>query len=353
RQSLPQIDRCIDFSSRPEMLFNFDQANQQLNISIPQAWLAWHSENWAPPSTWKEGVAGVLMDYNLFASSYRPQDGSSSTNLNAYGTAGINAGAWRLRSDYQLNKTDSEDNHDQSGGISRTYLFRPLPQLGSKLTLGETDFSSNIFDGFSYTGAALASDDRMLPWELRGYAPQISGIAQTNATVTISQSGRVIYQKKVPPGPFIIDDLNQSVQGTLDVKVTEEDGRVNNFQVSAASTPLLTRQGQVRYKLAAGQPRPSMSHQTENETFFSNEVSWGMLSNTSLYGGLLISDDDYHSAAMGIGQNMLWLGALSFDVTWASSHFDTQQDERGLSYRFNYSKQVDATNSTISLAAYR
>lgn len=78
-----------------------------------------------------------------------------------------------------------------------------------------------------------------------------------------------------------------------------------------------------------------------------------MLSNTSLYGGLLISGDNYHSAAMGIGQNMLWLGALSFDVTWASSQFDTQQDERGLSYRFNYSKQVDATNSTISLAAYR
>ena len=193
----------------------------------------------------------------------------------------------------------------------------------------------------------------MLPWELRGYAPQIRGITQTTATVPVSHSGRVIYQKKVPPGPFIIDDLNQSVQGTLDVKVTEEDGRANNFQVSAASTPFLPRQGQVRYKLAAGQPRTSMSHQTENETFFSNEVSWGMLSNTSLYGGLLISGDDYHSAAMGIGQNMLWLGALSFDVTWASSQFDTQQDERGLSYRFNYSKQVDATDSTISLAAYR
>lgn len=353
RQSLPRLNQCVDFSSRPEILFIFDQASQQLNITIPQAWLAWHSDNWTPPSTWKEGVAGVLMDYNLFASSYRPQDGSNSTNLNAYGTAGINAGAWRLRSDYQLNQTDSDDNHEQSGEISRTYLFRPLPQLGSKLTLGETDFSSNIFDGFSYTGAALASDDRMLPWELRGYAPQISGIAQTNATVTVSHSGRVIYQKKVLPGPFIIDDLNQSVQGTLDVKVTEEDGRVNNFQVSAASTPFLTRQGQVRYKLAAGQPRTSMSHQTENETFFSNEVSWGMLSNTSLYGGLLISGDNYHSAAMGIGQNMLWLGALSFDVTWASSQFDTQQDERGLSYRFNYSKQVDATNSTISLAAYR
>ncbi|MCV5942872.1 fimbria/pilus outer membrane usher protein, partial [Escherichia coli] len=79
--------------------------------------------------------------------------------------------------------------------------------------------------------------------------------------------------------------------------------------------------------------------------------SWGMLSNTSLYGGMLLAGDDYRSGALGIGQNMLWLGALSFDVTWADSHFDTQQDEQGYSYRFNYSKQVDATNSTISMAA--
>ncbi|VDZ04475.1 fimbrial usher protein [Escherichia coli] len=131
----------------------------------------------------------------------------------------------------------------------------------------------------------------------------------------------MIYQKKVPPGPFIIDDLNQSVQGTLDVKVSEEDGRVNNFQVSAASTPFLTRQGQVRYKLAAGRPRSSMSHHTEDETFISHEVSWGMLSNTSLYGGMLLAGDDYRSGALGIGQNMLWLGALSFDVTWARQPF--------------------------------
>ncbi|WP_167852471.1 fimbria/pilus outer membrane usher protein [Escherichia sp. E4694] len=353
RQTLPQVNQCFDFSGLPEIVFTFDQTNQQLNISIPQAWLAWHSDNWAPPETWDAGVSGVLLDYNLFASTYRPQEGSSNTNLNAYGTTGINAGAWRLRSDYQLNQSDNGDVHDQSGAISRTYLFRPLPQIGSRLTLGETDLSSNIFDGFSYTGASLTSDDRMLPWELRGYAPQISGVAQTNATVTISHTGRVIYQKKVPPGPFIIDDLNQSVQGTLDVKVTEEDGRVNNFQVSAASTPFLTRQGQVRYKLAAGRPRPSLSHHTENETFLSNEASWGVLSNTSLYGGLILAGDDYHSGALGIGQNMLWLGALSFDVTWAKSRFDNQPDEKGYSYRFNYSKRIDATDSLLSIAAYR
>ena len=61
----------------------------------------------------------------------------------------------------------------------------------------------------------------------REFFPQVSP-----ATVTVSLADRVIYQTKVPPGPFIIQDLNQSVQGTLDVKVTEEDGRVSTDRKS-------------------------------------------------------------------------------------------------------------------------
>lgn len=353
RKALTEKDGCVDFSAHPEITFTFDQANQQLNISVPQAWLAWQSQNWMPPSTWSEGVPGFLLDYNLFASTYRPDEGDKTENVNTYGTAGINAGPWRLRSDYQYSQTKTDGHSDSNGSISRTYLFRPLPAWGARLTLGETDLSSNIFDGFSYTGAELASDDRMLPWELRGYAPQISGVAQTHATVTVSHSGRVIYQTKVAPGPFTIADLNQSVQGTLDVKVAEEDGRVNTFQVSAASTPFLTRQGQIRYKVAAGRARPSLSHHVADETFITNEASWGVLSNTSLYGGLLIAGDNYRSGALGIGQNMLWLGAISFDVTHATSQFDNGDEEKGFSYRLNYSKRFEATDSTVSLAAYR
>lgn len=353
RNTLPLKEGCVDFSSSATIQFSLDRADQRLNITIPQAMLAWKSDNWMPPSSWSEGVAGLLLDYNLFASTYRPNHGEHSENVNTYGTAGLNMGAWRLRSDYQISQNRSDEDTETTRGLSRTYLFRPLPALGAKLTLGETDFSSSIFDAFAYNGAALASDDRMLPWELRGYAPQISGIAQTNATVTVSHAGRVIYQTKVAPGPFLISDLNQSVQGTLDVKVTEEDGRVNSFQVSAASTPFLTREGQVRYKFAAGRARPDISHHVIDDTFASGEASWGMLSNTSVYGGVLAAGSDYRSAAFGIGQNMLWLGALSFDVTHASSTFDDGHTEKGLSYRLNYSKRFDATDSQISLAAYR
>ncbi|WP_432804707.1 fimbria/pilus outer membrane usher protein, partial [Escherichia coli] len=33
----------------------------------------------------------------------------------------------------------------------------------------------------------MESDDRMLPPRLRGYAPQITGIAETNARVVVSE----------------------------------------------------------------------------------------------------------------------------------------------------------------------
>lgn len=201
-RSLPMQNNCVDFTAYADIAFTLDIANQHLDISIPQVLMAWKSESWMPPSTWDHGVNGLLFDYNLFASTYRPDQGASTENINSYGTSGLNMGAWRLRSDYQVSQNRNDENTQTTRSISRTYLFRPLPSLGAKLTLGETDLSSNIFDGFSYNGAALASDDRMLPWELRGYAPQISGIAQTNATVTVSHSGRVIYQTKVALAPL-------------------------------------------------------------------------------------------------------------------------------------------------------
>lgn len=68
------------------------------------------------------------MDYNLFASNYRPQDGSSSTNLNATFSPELTPGR-AYRSDYQLNNTDSEDSHEQSGGISRTYPFSSITAI--------------------------------------------------------------------------------------------------------------------------------------------------------------------------------------------------------------------------------
>ena len=82
----------------------------------------------------------------------------------------------------------------------------------------------------------------MLPPKLRGYAPQVSGIADTNARVVISQQGRILYDSTVPAGPFTIQDPDSSVRGRLDVEVIEQDGRKKR-SVDTAYVPYLTRPG--------------------------------------------------------------------------------------------------------------
>ncbi|WP_150322638.1 fimbria/pilus outer membrane usher protein, partial [Enterobacter hormaechei] len=47
------------------------------------------------------------------------------------------------------------------------------------------------------------------------------------------------------------------------------------------------------------------------------------------------------------------LGALSFDVTQATSQLPFQDSQTGYSYRFNYSKRFDTTGSQLTLASYR
>lgn len=352
--ALPLRDGCVAFDSRPEITFTLDQANQRLVVRIPQAWLAYNPRDWTPPSHWDPGVSGVLLDYNLFASRTHSHDTGVSRSLSGYGTAGINLGAWRLRSDLQYSADSSEEGGtSQDFSQPQLYLYRPLPSLGARLTLGQSTLRSDIFDGFSFTGATLQTDERMLPYNLRGYAPQVSGLAKTNAHVIVSQNGRVLYRTDVAPGPFVIRDLSDAIQGTLDVRVEEEDGQVNTFKVEAASVPFLTRQGQVRYSLAGGRVDEQGGDTWVKPAFTSAEFSWGAFSQTSLYGGLLLSDSDYRAASVGVGQNMTWLGAISFDITQSQAQLPHRAAQRGNSYRINYNKRFAGSQSEVSLAGYR
>ena len=94
-----------------------------------------------PPST-DNGVPRTA-GLQSFASHYQPNSSGSNDNANTYGTAGANMGAWRLRSDYQYTRSDTEAGSEQNGRF-HAYMFRPLPSIGAKLTLGETDFQSSI-----------------------------------------------------------------------------------------------------------------------------------------------------------------------------------------------------------------
>lgn len=347
---------CLDFSHKPELIIRLDKANMELTLTVPQAWMKYQAKNWTPPEYWDDGIAGLMLDYNLYASQYTPSHGDSNQSFNSYGTLGFNLGAWRLRSDYQYDQSFVERKSiGTNSSLPRTYLFRPIPSLASKFTMGQYDLSSDLYDTFHFTGASLESDEQMLPPDLRGYAPQISGIAQTNAKVTVSQNNRTLYQTTVSPGPFTITDLGTTLQGQLDVTIEEEDGRKSTFQVGSASIPYLTRKGQVRYKSSMGKPTSTTHNDVNNPLFWTGEASWGWLNNVSLYGGAIVTADDYQAATGGVGFNLNSFGSLSFDVTRAEANLrdDNEGKQRGFSYRANYAKRFEETGSQITFAGYR
>ncbi|WP_227744167.1 fimbria/pilus outer membrane usher protein [Hafnia paralvei] len=346
--------QCIHLAI-PDSSVVYSPDNQTLSITVPQADLLYQDDVWSPPSQWDNGVNGFIFDYNLLASRYMPHQGDVSSNYSLYGTSGLNLGVWRLRSDYQYNTTKGSSGYNESSlTFPQTYLFRPIPSLQARLVMGQTYLSSDIFDSFRFTGASMASDERMLPPSLRGYAPQITGIAQTHAQVTVSQNGRILWQSQVPAGPFVVPGLSETVRGNLNVTVREDNGQIHTWQVNTASVPFLARKGNIRFKTAIGKPLTyaGNSHTVE-PLFLTGEMTWGAFNNTSLYGGFIASDGSYRSLALGVGENMGILGAASFDVTQSVAQVKNQPQQTGYSYRFNYAKTFDKTGSTIAFAGYR
>lgn len=346
--------QCAEFSQLPGVEIRPNTAEGILYINMPQAWLEYSDASWLPPSRWDRGIPGLLFDYNLNGTVNKPHQGKQSQNLNYNGTTGGNFGAWRLRADYQGNLnhiTGEEQKTDSQFTWSRFYMYHALPGLQANLTLGENYVNSDIFSSWRYTGASLESDDRMLPPKLRGYAPQISGIADTNARVVISQQGRILYDSTVPAGPFTIQDLDSSVRGRLNVEVTEQNGHKKTFQVDTAYVPYLTRPGQIRYKLISGRPR-SYGHSTEGPVFMAGEASWGVSNKWSFYGGG-IAAGDYNALAVGIGHDLNEFGAVSADVTQSLAHIPRQETKQGKSWRLSYSKRFDEVNADITFAGYR
>ncbi|EPD6625145.1 fimbrial usher protein YfcU [Escherichia coli] len=359
--------KCLKPGQLEGVEIKADLSQSALVISLPQAYLEYTWPDWDPPSRWDDGISGIIADYSITAQTRHEENGGDDSNeISGNGTVGVNLGPWRMRADWQTNyqHTRSNDDDDEFGGDdtqkkwewSRYYAWRALPSLKAKLALGEDYLNSDIFDGFNYVGGSVSTDDQMLPPNLRGYAPDISGVAHTTAKVTVSQMGRVIYETQVPAGPFRIQDLGDSVSGTLHIRIEEQNGQVQEYDISTASMPYLTRPGQVRYKIMMGRPQ-EWGHHVEGGFFSGAEASWGIANGWSLYGGAL-GDENYQSAALGVGRDLSTFGAVAFDVT--HSHTKLDKDTAygkgsldGNSFRVSYTKDFDQLNSRVTFAGYR
>ncbi|WP_193163816.1 fimbria/pilus outer membrane usher protein [Enterobacter ludwigii] len=360
----------------PQSSANLDFSQMRLTVNIPQLYMKPNRDSLADPSLWQDGVPALLLNYNLSGSTYESRnDGSRNDNQGFFASLqpGINLGPWRIRnsSTYSYNQQRS-DRYDvlqneknrmvqtQTQWTSlQTYVQRDIDVLQSQLTIGETStgsVASQVLDGFSYRGVSLMSSDAMIPGTMNGFAPVVTGIARSNARVTVTQNGYTIYQANVAPGPFRFDDLSGSgTSGDLQVSITESDGSVHGYRLPYSSLPVMQRQGQLRYEVAAGEYYTGHGGYDATGTpgFGMLTAIYGLTSAITVYGGG-IGANGYQSVALGAGLSILDYGAVSLDATHSRTSLSGNSGTlTGESYRARYSKSMMATGTTVDLTAYR
>lgn len=341
---------CLDLEKKiPLAEAIYDSNEQRLDISVPQIMLVKIARGTVGRDHWDRGIVAFPLGYSF--SAWRSES-QGKLYQSAYGSinAGLNLGAWYFRH----NGHSSWQEHQKlSYTPVNTWVQRDIPSIQGRLLVGQASTPGLIFDTLPFSGVQLTTDDRMLPYSLRGYAPEIRGIARTSARVTVRQNDQLIYEATVPPGEFLINDIYPAGYGSnLLVTIRESDGSEQHFEVPYSSIAQLLRPGNHRYSFTAGNIR-STSLST-HPSFFEGSWQYGFNNAITGWGGLQFSEH-YRAVQLGaaLGTEM---GAFALDVTHASDtekRWKALQHASGESYKFTWSKTVDVTNSNLSLSVWQ
>ncbi len=350
-------EMCVNLVEKiPAAKLNYDAGEQQLDVLIPQLYMKKNARGYISSEFWDDGVSAGMLAYNV--NGFSSESNGYRTNSTYAGlNAGLNVGSWYLRHNGSYSwSTDGQGKYE----AINTYVQHDIASLQGRVQAGEANTTGTVFDTLPFTGIQLATDDRMLPDSLRGYAPEIRGIANTNARVTVRQSGQIIYETTVPPGEFLINDLYPTgYGGDLQVSVREADGTESKFLVPYSSVAQLLRPGSSRYSITAGKLRND--YLEEKPALLQGTYQRGLTNTITGYGGIQASQN-YYSLQIGFALGTP-LGAFALDATQARTQLDSgitesgeaqpSETKTGQSYRLTYSKNISETGSNISVAAYR
>ncbi|EHJ8506395.1 PefC/AfrB family outer membrane usher protein [Salmonella enterica subsp. diarizonae serovar 47:k:z53:[z84]] len=322
---------------------DFNYGAQTLAFTIPQSYLISKTD----PSRWDYGINAGRLKYS---SNFNK---TSSQKVSAYGNvdAVLNLGRWVLTS----NMNGTRDSTGRSKFAARDMTFSTaISQVQGDFTLGKSQTRSELFSDFIFYGVALRSNSNMAPWEARGYAPVISGVANSTSRITIIQNGYTMYSKVVPPGPYQLDDVRPVGNGDLEVTVEDASGHKTKTLYPVTTLPTLLRPGELQYNLAIG--KKNRSNELKNAfssdagTFWLGSAGYGF-PNTTL-NATTILHTQYQAGGLGVTQTLGLFGAVSANASMAQAHYRNGSDKQGGSVSAKYAKSfTDKTD--LQLLAYR
>ncbi|EFO5568157.1 PefC/AfrB family outer membrane usher protein [Escherichia coli] len=334
--------RCYKLGSKPHVSVNFNHANQSLDFLIPQAYMLSKTD----ASLWDYGVDGArLVYYSNFIK-------RSHSDIDAFGNfdLGINFDRWVLSSN--LNVSHNSDKSEITS--SDITLFTAISQVQGDFLIGKSQTRSELIRDFTFYGVSLISNNSMRPWNERGYAPTINGIATTTSRITVKQNGYVIYSRIVPAGPYILNDLRPTGNGDLTVSIEDKNGVVKETIYPVSTLPTLLRPDDYQYNFAIGKKNDS------------DKVEKGLSSNSGVFGlasfdygfepatlnVMSLLHNQYYNIGGGFTSSLGSLGAVSASGNISKAKFNDGSDKEGSAFTFKYAKNF-TEKTDLQLLTYR
>ncbi|MCV1352507.1 PefC/AfrB family outer membrane usher protein [Escherichia coli] len=341
-EAFDKEEQCYVLTRNPHTKVAFDYGAQTLKFNIPQAYLLSKTD----PARWDYGVNGGRLKY------YGNFNKTVHNDMNAFGNldATINLGRWVLSSNMNVSHVRDKTEFTSSD----LTLSKAISQVQGDLFLGKSQTRTELFSDFNFYGAALRSNSNMRPWESRGYALDISGVAPTPSRITVKQNGYTVYSKMVPAGPYRLDDLRPMGNGDLVVIVEDESGNKTEQVYPVTTLPTLLRPGEFQYNVAMGKKNNSneldKAFHSDTGLFWLGSLDYGF--STTTLNSAFILNDDYQAGGLGGTQMLGGLGALSLSANVSKASYDNGEEKSGQSFSVKYAKSfTDRTD--LQLLTYR
>lgn len=337
---------CADLSVIPQATEDYHFIKQQLILGIPQVAIRPPLTGIAHETMWDDGISAFLLNWQVEGShwEYRSNTRNSSDNFWASLEPGINLGSWRIRNLTTWNKSSG-----QSGKWESSYIRveRGLNNIKSRLTFGDDYTPSDIFDSVPFRGGMLGSDENMVPYNQREFAPVVRGIARTQARIEVRQNGYLIQSRIVSPGAFALTDLPVTGNGgDLQVWVLESDGTIQTFNVPFTTPAIALREGYLKYNVTVGEYRPS-DDSIEGAYLGQLTAMYGLPWSLTAFGGIQVSEH-YQGNALGLGLSLGGFGSISLDTIYSRGQQKGYSNEIGKTWRVRYDKSFELTGTSFA-----
>ncbi|MEG0210545.1 PefC/AfrB family outer membrane usher protein [Hafnia sp.] len=335
--------QCYTLDKFPGVKVDLDHSTQTLKFSIPQIAVrdALSSDNW------DYGIPGFRLTYSGNASK------SADNKEQIYGNFELNTNLGR----WVLSGRTSGFN-GQGFSTPEATLSTAIGAIRGNVLMGKTQTASTLLPDVGFYGVALRSDSNMVPWSVRGYAPMITGVANSNARITVTQGNYTVSSQIVPPGPYALNNINPIGNGDLTVTIEEENGSKTVRTYPVTTLPTLLRAGDFNYNVVVGERANDIGkHQDVKGVFTLASLDYGF--DPVTVNSAAIIHEKYQSLGLGLTKDLGLFGALAASVNGSRSTFentfteyDKKRTQNGVSAMVKYAKGL--TNSTnLQLLTYR